>query len=308
MNSKLAIKRTAVAAAFLAAFGASSLALAIYEVEPNAPLGSAQQLVIGSTGGVEVSAILGNPAGDLVADVDFYVFQGREGDVVTIDIDGGMKPRFSGLRSVDTIVALFGLGGRILTENNDAALPVDEGSVHQFDARIDKFRLPSSGTYTIGVSSNPRNFLDGGTLASNTLGLNSNGTYTLLISGVAPSMLRIEVEIKPGTHGEAAPINPKSKGNIPVALLSSSEFNPAEVDRQSLRFGARGEESSLLRCNKDATDMNADGKPDLVCHFDTETAAFKFGDIEGIVSGSLRDGRGFEGRGALKIVPVGRRY
>ena len=223
MNLKRHIRTTAITAAFVAASGASGPALAVDEIEPNTSMASAQRLVIGPDGTAEVTGAIGSATGLVVGDVDFYVFQGREGDVVTIDIDGGMKPRFSGLRSVDTIVALFGLGGRILTENNDAALPVDEGSVHQFDARIDKFRLPSSGTYTIGVSSNPRNFLDGGTLASNTLGLNSNGTYTLLISGVAPSMLRIEVEIKPGTHGEAAPINPKSKGNIPVALLSSSE-------------------------------------------------------------------------------------
>ena len=308
MNLKRHIRTTAITAAFVAASGASGPALAVDEIEPNTSMASAQRLVIGPDGTAEVTGAIGSATGLVVGDVDFYVFQGREGDVVTIDIDGGMKPRFSGLRNVDTIVALFGLGGRILTENNDAALPVDEGSVHQFDARIDKFRLPSSGTYTIGVSSNPRNFLDGGTLASNTLGLNSNGTYTLVISGVTPSMLRIEVQVRPGTPSESAPVNPRSKGNIPVALLSSSEFNPAEIDRQSLRFGARGDESSLLRCNKDATDMNADGKPDLVCHFDTETAAFKFGDIEGIVSGSLKDGRAFEGRGPLKIVPVGRRY
>ncbi|HSA90500.1 MAG TPA: hypothetical protein VLF42_11435, partial [Burkholderiales bacterium] len=124
MKSKLGIRRTAIAAAFVAAFGASSLAFAIYEIEPNTTMATAQRLEIGDGGSVEVSAVLGNSIGGVVADVDFYVFEGQAGDVVTIDIDGGMKPRFSGLRSVDTIVALFGLGGRILTENNDAALPV----------------------------------------------------------------------------------------------------------------------------------------------------------------------------------------
>jgi hypothetical protein len=302
VNSKLAIKRTAVAAAFLAAFGASSLALAIYEVEPNAPLGSAQQLVIGSTGGVEVSAILGNPAGDLVADVDFYVFEGREGDVVTIDIDGGMKLG-SSARSVDTVIAIFDQGGKKLRENDDSS--VDPGSAHSFDSRIDNFRLPASARYTVGVSSWPRFLQEGGTVSSTALNGNSNGTYTLLISGVTPSAMQISVEIKPGHTGDAAPINPKSKGNIPVALLSSTDFTPLEVDQQSLRFGPEGNESSLLRCNK-GDYVNADDKLDLVCHFDTQAAGFEPGDLEGIVKGSLKDGRRFEGRGLLKVVPVKR--
>lgn len=308
---KLRIGRTAITAAFLAASGASGLAFAVPETEPNTSIGTAQRLEIRPDGTAEVTGTIGSATGLVVGDVDFYVFQGRQGDVVTIDIDGGMKPRFSGLRNVDTIVALFGLGGRKLAENNDAGLPTDPGSTEaqlgQFDARIDKFTLPATGPYTIGVSSNPRNFLDNGILESNTLGLNSNGTYTLVISGVSPSLLRIDATIRiGGTPEDGAPVNPRSKGNIPVALLSSPEFDTPEVDQQSLRFGARGDEASLLRCNKADMDMNADGKPDLVCHFDTQTAAFEAGSIEGIVTGSLKDGRRFEGRSPRKIVPVKR--
>lgn len=307
MKSKRAIRRTVIGAAFLAACGASGLASAVYEIEPNASIGTAQHLVVGSAGSVEVTGVLGNPTGSVVADVDFYVFEGREGDVVTVDIDGGMKLPGTDARSVDTVIAIFGPGGKKLRENDDAS-PIDPGSTHPFDSRIDNFRLPANGSYTVGVSSYPRFFQDGGTVASNALGGNSNGTYTLLISGVTPSVLHINVEIKPGTTGDSAPINPKSKGNIPVALLSSSEFTPPVVDEQSLRFGAEGTESSLLRCNKGQTDVNADGKPDLVCHFDTQTAGFEPGDIEGIVTGRLNDGRRFEGRGLLKVVPAKRRY
>lgn len=307
MKSKLRIgstaRRTTIAAAFLAACGASGPGLAVNEIEPNTSMASAQRLEIGPDGRAEVTGTIGSATGIVVGDVDFYVFDGRAGDVVTIDIDGGMKPRFSGLRNVDTIVAIFGLGGKLLKENNDAGT-LDEGSVHGFDARIDKFELPATGPYTIGVSSNPRNFQDGGTLTSNSLGLNSNGTYTLLISGVSPSKLQIEVDIRPGNGSEPAPLNLKSKGNIPVALLSSAEFIPPQIDQQSLRFGAKGTESSLLRCDRYDTDLNADGRPDLVCHFDTQAAAFEPGSLKGIVTGSLTDGRRFEGSGPVKIVPA----
>jgi Bacterial pre-peptidase C-terminal domain len=300
VKPRLGITRTAIAAALAAASG---LAFAVDELEPNASIATAQRLVIGPDSRAEVTGVIGNATGLVIADVDFYVFQGRAGDLVTIDIDGGMKPRFSGLRSVDTIVALFGPGGKKLADNNDVGLPLDPGSVHQFDARIDNFKLPANGTYAIGVSSNPRHFLDGGALGDNTLGRDANGSYTLVISGVSPSLLRINVGIK-GANGEPAPINPKSKGNVPVMLLSSAEFNAADVDPQSLRFGAKGDESSLLRCNKGYTDVNGDGKPDLICHFDTQTAGFGPGDAKGIVTGSLKDGRQFEGHDVIKIVPV----
>jgi Bacterial pre-peptidase C-terminal domain len=306
VNSNSGIRKTAITAAFLAAFGASGLAFAIYEIEPNAAIATAQRLEIGSGGSVEVTAAVGNSTGSIVGDVDFYVFEGREGDVVTIDIDGGMKLPGSGARSVDTVIAIFGQGGKKLRENDDAGYPLDPGSTHPYDSGITNFRLPASGAYTVGVSSYPRYFRDGGTQMSNTLNATSNGTYTLLISGVTPPLLQINVDVKPGNTDEAAPINPKSKGNIPVALLSSSDFNAPEVDEQSLRFGAQGDEASLLRCNKGDTDVNADGKRDLVCHFDTQTAGFEPGDLEGIVKGSLKDGRRFEGRGLLKVVPVKR--
>lgn len=304
VSSNLGFGGTAITLAFAAILTANGPARAVNEQEPNASLATAQRLEIGPDGRVEVTGAIGNATGLVIADVDFYAFEGRAGDVVTIDINNGMKARFSGLRNVDTIVALFGPGGKLLIENNDAPLPLDSGSVHQFDARIDKYKLTANGTHVVGVSSNPRNFLDGGWLASNTLGLNANGTYTLVISGVSPSLVRIGIEVKPGTSDEGAPVNLKSRGNTPVALLSAPEFDPAEVDHQSLRFGARGDEPSYLRCNKGYGDANADGKPDLLCHFDTQTAGFKAGDVVGIVTGYLKNGRRFEGRDVLKLVPV----
>lgn len=305
MKSRLGIRRTAIAAAFLAAFGASSLAFAIYEIESNEPPAAPQRLEIGDGGSIEVSAVLGNSTGAIVADVDYYVFEGQAGDVVTIDIDGGMKIPGSGARSVDTIVAIFGPG--VWSMNDDAGLPLDPGSNSPLDSRITNFRLPASGAYKVGVSSYPRYFRPDGTVTSTALGPNSNGTYSLIISGVSTSMVHINIDVKPGS-GETAPINPKSKGNIPVALLSNAQFDTPDVVQQSLRFGARGNESSLLRCSKDDPDLNADGKPDLVCHFDTQTAGFQAGDIEGVLTGSLTDGRRFEGRGMLKVVPVKRQY
>lgn len=283
---------------------APNLAQAGSESEANHPVGLAQPMEIvagpSGSGGAQLDAVIGALSGPAVADLDYFTFSGREGDVVTLDVDGGM----GGLRNVDTIVAVFGPAPQyvILRMNDDAGLPLDSGSISRLDSRIDNFRLPATGTYTVGVSSYPRRFANGGSVAPNTLGTNANGDYTLLVSGVSLPLLQINIEIKPGS-GEVAPINPKSRGRIPVALLGATDFVVADVDGDSVTFGHSGNEASLSKCGE-PTDVNGDAFPDLVCHFENQAAAWAPTDEEGILKGELGSGLKFEGRGWLKVVPV----
>lgn len=117
----------------------------------------------------------------------------------------------------------------------------------------------------------------------------------------------IAIDIKPGDAPKS--INLKSKGRIPVAILSGPDpfrfgltFNPVErIDRATPTFGRTGDEHSLVFCAAD--EINGDGIPDLVCHFETELTGFQPGDTEGILramdTGRIR----FEGRGPVRIVP-----
>ena len=283
------------------------LAQAVSETESNHPIGLAQTLGIAaeagsSTGGAVVDGVIGNLSGAAVQDLDFFTFSGQEGDVVTVDIDGGM----GGARNVDTILGVFGLGGQLLRTNDDGGYPLDPGSTHAYDSRITNFKLPATGSYTVGVSSYPRRFVNGGTVSSSTLGANANGDYQLLISGVTVPVLQISIDIKPGS-GDVAPINPKSRGKIPVALLGANDFLVGDVDLDSLTFGHSGNEASLSKCG-DKTDVNGDVWPDLVCHFENQAAEFVSSDDEAILKGKLGDGRMFEGRGWLKVVPVKAQY
>jgi hypothetical protein len=289
--------RTIFAAALLAVPG---LALAASESEPNQPVSSGQTVAIQSDGTSTLDAVIGVNSGTAVLDLDFFSFSGKEGDVVTLDIDGGM----GGTRNVDTIMAIYSTaaGYPMLRYNDDGGTPLDPGSTHAFDSRIVNFRLPTSGTYVVGVSSYPRRLQNGGTTSSNTIGTNSNGDYTLIISGVTPPLVQINIDIKPGS-GEVAPINPKARGKIPVALLGSSEFVVADVDTAKLTFGHSGNEASLSKCS-DPGDVNGDVFPDMVCHFENQDAKFQPTDDEAILRGQLQDGRQFEGRGWLKVVPV----
>jgi hypothetical protein len=304
MTKKLGI-RSAVVSALIAAWGTSGPALAIGEVEPDNPVGSAQHLVIGSGGTVQVTGVIGVASGPMISDVDFYSFQGRQGDVITVDIDGGMNPDGTG---VDTVIAIFGPNGTnplFLWRQNDDGGSLDAGSSSVADSRIDNFSLPATGTYVVGVSSYPGTFIDVNTLATGRLEGNSNGAYTLIISGVTPSIQQVNIDIKPG-HDEVTPINPQARGAIPVALLSSPSFDALQADRTSLRFGETGDEDSLVRCERHRRDVNHDGLPDLVCYFDNRKAGFEIGDTEGILKGTAAGGE-FEGRGWLKVVAGKRR-
>ena len=107
--------------------------------------------------------------------------------------------------------------------------------------------------------------------------------------------------IKPG--GQTNTINPKSSGKIPVAILSTPNFNaPSEVDRTLLTFGSTGDELSPVSCNKRGEDINGDGLRDLVCHFKTKLTGFKFGDTEGILKGRTLGGVPLEARDVVRVL------
>jgi hypothetical protein len=192
-----------------------------------------------------------------------------------------------------------------LNDDVPSTQPLDDGSIRRGDALIKNFRLDVDGIWTVGVSSSPRALGNGGIYLNTQLNANSNGDYTLIISGVTPLVQQINIEVKPGS-GEYAPVNPKAKGTIPVALLSSAEFNALDVkvDPASLTFGSTGDEKSLRRCGKDGEDVNGDGRLDLVCHFENQIANFSDDEDRGTVRGTTKDGRQFEGHGMLKVVPV----
>ncbi len=304
---KRIFRRSVVAVAVLGAIALSGTALAVDEVEPNQPIQMAQQLIVPASGSVTVNGVVGVISGTAVQDVDFYSFFGKAGDIVTIDIDGGFQ---AGKRNVDTWIAIFGPGpGYKMKDSNDDTSVVDPGSVSRLDARIEKFKLDADGIWTVAVTGLKRRLTDGGIYASGFTFVDpfrGNGDYTLTISGVTPSVQQISIDVKPGNNDDPAPVNPKARGTIPVALLSSADFNALDIkrDAKSLTFGRTGTEESLRKCGNDGEDVNGDGRLDLVCHFENQLAKFTEEDDRGTVRGVTNAGLPFEGHGRLKVVPV----
>jgi hypothetical protein len=118
----------------------------------------------------------------------------------------------------------------------------------------------------------------------------------------------VQIDIKPGS--EPNPVSLKSKGTIPVVILSAPGFDaPGQVNPNSLTFGATGDEDSLDRRGKDpvancsAEDVNADGLADLVCHFSIEKAGFEHGATAGFLGGQTTYGTAITGSDAILVVP-----
>lgn len=122
---------------------------------------------------------------------------------------------------------------------------------------------------------------------------------------VLSAVLTVAIDIKPdeGSDEDPPPINSKSEGKIPVAILSSPTFDaPGTIDRTSLTFGRTGSEQSLAFCNPGGEDVNGDGVPDLVCHFNTPLTGFRLGDTVGVLRGKTLAGVAIQGTDPIRIV------
>jgi hypothetical protein len=108
----------------------------------------------------------------------------------------------------------------------------------------------------------------------------------------------IEVRVKPGFSPNH--INPRSEGVIPVAVRTTDTFDAATIDPLSVRFG-RGEAMEAHNTGH-LEDINGDGRPDLVLHFDTAASGIQCGDIEVKLTGRTYGGQTVEGSDAIVTV------
>ena len=115
-------------------------------------------------------------------------------------------------------------------------------------------------------------------------------------------LTRVSIDIKPGSDPNS--INLGSSGVIPVAILSTADFDAATVNPDNLMLaGARirvAGRSGHTLCHSE--DTNGDGLLDLVCQFENDLDA-QVGDSILVLEGETFDGTLIRGEDSISIVP-----
>lgn len=108
--------------------------------------------------------------------------------------------------------------------------------------------------------------------------------------------LSVAIDVKPGSFPNS--INPRSRGRIPVAVLTTDSFDAASVDPESVVFGPAAASPAKARLD----DADGDGDLDLILHFRTQETGIACGDTAAALMGLTYDGQEIEGTDSVKTV------
>jgi hypothetical protein len=111
----------------------------------------------------------------------------------------------------------------------------------------------------------------------------------------------VTIDIKPGSDRNPFNCKMKGKGVIPVAILTTEDFDAMNVDCATVRFGPAGAYETHGKCHYE--DVDKDGDTDLVFHFRLYETGLTCEDTMGILWGMTLDGIEFEAWDVLSAVP-----
>jgi hypothetical protein len=109
--------------------------------------------------------------------------------------------------------------------------------------------------------------------------------------------IEVDIDIKPGSCPNS--INLKSKGVVPVAVLTTEYFDASIVDPVTVLFAG----ACPLRWTME--DVDGDGDVDLLFHFKGQELDLDEDSTEATLTGTTFDGVPIEGTDTVNIVPMG---
>ena len=127
---------------------------------------------------------------------------------------------------------------------------------------------------------------------------------TIVNAGSSGKTIPISINIKIG--GVPNSINLGSKGNVPVAVLSTETFDATTLVLSSVTFGGapiQARNNGTLMAS--FVDVNDDGRPDLILHFDTQSLNLTNASTQATLTGMTTNGRCVSGSDSVNIVPKG---
>jgi hypothetical protein len=107
--------------------------------------------------------------------------------------------------------------------------------------------------------------------------------------------ISVGLEVKPGSNQTS--INLRSRGVLPVAILSTASFDATKVNPLTVKFGRTGTEASPVHWS--FADVNGDGRPDILLEFKVQNTGIQAGDTQAALMGRTSDGTPFRGFAAI---------
>jgi hypothetical protein len=127
--------------------------------------------------------------------------------------------------------------------------------------------------------------------------------FVARLDDVIPTLIEVAIDIRP--RNPRNPIQLRSSGEVPVAILGSDGFDVAEIDLSTLAFGPAG--APLAHPKPRSRDVNGDGRKDLVSRYWIQATGIAAGDTTACLTGETLDGRTFQGCDAIVTRPPGPR-
>ena len=106
------------------------------------------------------------------------------------------------------------------------------------------------------------------------------------------NFIPVTIEIKPPS-APPVPINPRSEGVTPVAILGSTSFDVNTVNQASVKFGPGN--AAPQKGSGHFEDVNNDGIPDLVFQFPTSAIGVRCTDTALFLTGQTSSGTAIQG-------------
>ena len=230
---------------------------------------------------------------------DTAVVTGSFYDTVTFGLGEANETALVSAGSYDVFVARYNGDGTLAWARSAGGADSDEGfgisTAEAGNAFVTGY-FESSGTFGSGE-------------AKETV-LDSDGYTDVFVAEfealpLSGGELEVEIDIKPGAYPNI--INLSSHGLIPVAILSSAEFDATEVDPATVSLSGssvaiRGKGDRLLAHTED---VNGDGLMDLVVNVETENLnPDELQDGYAWLTGETYDGVPVVGCDEITIIPV----
>jgi hypothetical protein len=113
------------------------------------------------------------------------------------------------------------------------------------------------------------------------------------------TVLPVDIKIKP-KNDRPNDINLSAGGVIPVAILSSEDFDAVQVDVTTLAFGPDG--ADITHQQGHIVDIDADGDTDLLTHFRISETGIVCGDTQATLTGETFAGEPVSGSDVINTV------